>query len=137
MQPDRHHPWATSPLGHRKRTLAPVPMTLVLVVVVIASVWLQPVLTIQQVHSPQQQPDEVFTNSFHVRFVRDVDHQEAHKVAKRHGFVNLGPVLGSASEYHFQHRALPHARTRRSISHSRKLKLDPLVSSCISHVDRL
>lgn len=39
-----------------------------------------------------QTPQEVFTNSFHVRFVRDVSHQTAHQIANQHGFVNLGPV---------------------------------------------
>src|SRR6185437_9555593 len=38
-------------------------------------------------------------------------------------------VLGSSSEFHFVHRALPHARTKRSISHTRQLKSDPQVSS--------
>lgn len=37
-------------------------------------------------------PHEVFTNSFHVRFVRDVSHQTAHEIAKRYGFVNHGSV---------------------------------------------
>ncbi|OTF69600.1 amontillado-like protein [Euroglyphus maynei] len=39
-----------------------------------------------------QNPQEVFTNSFHIRFRRDVDHQNAHQIAKRHGFINLGPT---------------------------------------------
>lgn len=39
-----------------------------------------------------QTPHEVFTNSFHVRFVRDVSHQKAYQIAKRHGFVNIGSV---------------------------------------------
>lgn len=76
----------------------------------------------------------MFTNSFHVRFVRDVSHQTAHQIAKRHGFVNLGPVLGLNNEYHFQHRALPHARTKRSIGHFRKLKSDPLIESALQQI---
>ncbi|KAG8236205.1 hypothetical protein J437_LFUL016713 [Ladona fulva] len=36
-------------------------------------------------------------------------------------------VLGSNHEFHFLHRALPHARTRRSIPHTRKLKAHPMV----------
>lgn len=36
-------------------------------------------------------------------------------------------VLGSDSEFHFAHRALPHARTRRSVPHMRLLKKDPEV----------
>lgn len=39
-----------------------------------------------------QTPAEVFTNTFHVRFVRDVQPDHVHQIAKRHGFVNLGPV---------------------------------------------
>lgn len=35
---------------------------------------------------------DLFSNSFLVRFRRDVDAQEAHDVATRHGFVNMGPV---------------------------------------------
>lgn len=35
---------------------------------------------------------EVFTNSFLVRFKRSVQHEEAHELALRHGFDNLGPV---------------------------------------------
>ena len=37
-------------------------------------------------------------------------------------------VTGSDSDYHFVHRALPHARTKRSVLHTRQLKADPLVS---------
>ncbi|KAJ8962578.1 hypothetical protein NQ318_000971 [Aromia moschata] len=34
---------------------------------------------------------DLFSNSFLVRFRRDVDLQEAHAVAERNGFVNMGP----------------------------------------------
>jgi hypothetical protein len=37
----------------------------------------------------------------------------------------------SGTEYHFRHSTLPHARTRRSISHTRILKKEPLVSSTL------
>lgn len=37
-------------------------------------------------------------------------------------------VLGSQSEYHFVHRTLPHVRSKRSVPHMRRLKVDPLVS---------
>lgn len=37
-------------------------------------------------------------------------------------------VIGSAHDYHFVHRALPHARTKRSVLHTRQLKADPSVS---------
>lgn len=40
----------------------------------------------------EQNPHEVFTNSFHVRFRRDVNHHTAHLIANKHGFINLGPV---------------------------------------------
>lgn len=32
-------------------------------------------------------------------------------------------------EFHFKHKALHHARTRRSIAHTRVLKKEPLVSN--------
>lgn len=35
---------------------------------------------------------DVFSNSFLVRFRRNVEQQEAHEIASMHGFVNLGPV---------------------------------------------
>lgn len=35
---------------------------------------------------------DVFSNSFLVRFRRNVEQHEAHKIADKHGFVNLGPV---------------------------------------------
>lgn len=40
-------------------------------------------------------------------------------------------VLGSQSEYHFVSRALPPARTKRSIHHTRRLKVDPLVHTAV------
>ncbi|KAH9497819.1 Neuroendocrine convertase 2 [Dermatophagoides farinae] len=73
--------------------------------------------------------NEVFTNSFQIRFRRNIDQQLAHQIAKKHGFINLGPILGSQREYHFQHRALPHARNKRSIGHYRKLRSDHLIES--------
>ncbi|XP_052126085.1 neuroendocrine convertase 2-like [Frankliniella occidentalis] len=70
----------------------------------------------------------VFTNSFLVRLNGDLGNEVAHRVAQRNGFDNLGPVLGSSNEFHFVHRALPAARAKRSLPHTRKLKVDPLVS---------
>lgn len=70
---------------------------------------------------------EVFSNSFLVRFRREVELDEANDVAERNGFVNIGPVLGSSREYHFVNHGLPAARTKRSIPHVRKLKVEPLV----------
>jgi len=40
----------------------------------------------------------------------------------------LFQILGSPNEFHFVHRALPHARSKRSVPHTRRLKVDPLVS---------
>jgi len=74
---------------------------------------------------------EVATNTFYVKITPDAanSHQDpnevAHKIARRNGFHNLGPVLGSKHEYHFIHHALPHARTKRSVRHVRLLKTDP------------
>ncbi|CAK5024309.1 unnamed protein product [Meloidogyne enterolobii] len=69
---------------------------------------------------------EVFTNHFLVHLNEPGIHN-AHKVAKRNGFINRGPLLGSDSEYHFVQPALSHARTRRSIGHHTKLARDPHV----------
>ncbi|XP_054261091.1 neuroendocrine convertase 2 [Macrosteles quadrilineatus] len=74
---------------------------------------------------------EVFTNSFLVRLHGDLGAETADRVASRTGFVNRGPVLGSKSEFHFAHAALPHARSKRSIPHTRRLKVDPLVHSAV------
>ena len=46
-------------------------------------------------------------------------------------------VLGSQTEYHFIHRALPHARNKRSVPHTRRLKIDPLVSRANYHIHNL
>jgi proprotein convertase subtilisin/kexin type 2 len=74
---------------------------------------------------------EVMTNSFYVKIHADKDHPDpaglAHKIARRNGFHNLGPVLGAHNEYHFVHEGLPHARSKRSTRHVRMLKADPHV----------
>lgn len=74
---------------------------------------------------------EVFTNHFYVKIHPEAGEpdpsQLAHKIAKRNGFHNLGPLLGSDHEFHFIHHGLPHARHKRSVPHSRKLKSDPQV----------
>ncbi|XP_076314206.1 prohormone processing protease amontillado [Tachypleus tridentatus] len=77
---------------------------------------------------------DVFTNSFLVRLIGDHGNDVAHQVAKRNGFTNLGPVLGSDKEFHFIHRALPHIRTKRSIPHTRQLKADPLVELAVQQI---
>lgn len=40
-------------------------------------------------------------------------------------------VLGSPTEYHFISRALPPARSKRSVHHTRRLKVDPLVHTAV------
>uniref|UniRef100_A0A915BT12 Neuroendocrine convertase 2 n=1 Tax=Parascaris univalens TaxID=6257 RepID=A0A915BT12_PARUN len=75
---------------------------------------------------------EVFTNHFHVH-TKVPGAANAHKIAKRHGFINRGSVLGSETEWHFVQPALSHARTRRSIAHHLKLKND----EDIAHVEQL
>ena len=76
---------------------------------------------------------EVFTNHFYVKIHPDKSHPDpgvlAHTIAKRNGFHNLGPLLGADDEYHFVHHGLPHARHKRSVPHSRKLKSDPQVGA--------
>ncbi|CAL8111481.1 unnamed protein product [Orchesella dallaii] len=78
-----------------------------------------------------QAAPEVFTNSFYVRLNGEHGHDVASRIAKRNGFENLGPVMGSKSEFHFVHRGLNHARTKRSVPHTRLLKADPLITSAI------
>lgn len=69
---------------------------------------------------------DVFTNHFLVH-LHNGGREAAHRIAKRHGFIALRPVLGSDSEWHFIHPAVPHSRTKRSIPHHRLLKQDPEV----------
>ena len=75
---------------------------------------------------------EIFTNQFYVKLDPAHGHSDpkvlAHAIAKRNGFHSLGPLLGSPHEFHFVHHGLPHARSKRSIPHTRKLKTDPQVS---------
>ena len=41
-------------------------------------------------------PREVFTNQFYVELQKDLPLNDVHTLAKRHGFVNLGPVSPAA-----------------------------------------
>uniref|UniRef100_A0A1I7XG83 S8_pro-domain domain-containing protein n=1 Tax=Heterorhabditis bacteriophora TaxID=37862 RepID=A0A1I7XG83_HETBA len=66
---------------------------------------------------------EVYTNHFHVH-TKEPGLENAHKIAKRNGFINRGAVLGSDHEFHFIQPALSHARTKRSIGHHAKLHND-------------
>ncbi|KAG8036772.1 hypothetical protein G9C98_004094 [Cotesia typhae] len=77
---------------------------------------------------------EVFTNAFLVKMKQPLVRHLADQVAQRNGFVNFGPVLGSQTEYHFVHTALPHARTKRSVPHTRRLKIDPLVHTAVQQM---
>lgn len=65
-------------------------LTLPLLLVGLCAILLVPATSATS--SSSVQTPEVFTNTFHVRFTRDVSHHTAHQIAKRHGFVNLGPV---------------------------------------------
>ncbi|KAL1243800.1 Neuroendocrine convertase [Trichinella spiralis] len=65
-----------------------------------------------------------YTNSFHVH-LHSGGQEAAHRLAKRHGFINVGPVLRSSNEWHFIQPSLPNIRKKRSIFHHRKLARDP------------
>lgn len=69
----------------------------------------------------------IYTNHFLVH-THEPGIENAHRVAKRHGFINRGPVLSSENEWHFVQPALSHARTRRSVGHHMKLAKDEGVS---------
>lgn len=75
---------------------------------------------------------DVYTNHFLVH-THKPGKEHAHEIAKRHGFINRGPVLGSDTEWHFVHNGLSHARTRRSIGHNLRLHRD----NDVSYVEQL
>ncbi|ESN91678.1 hypothetical protein HELRODRAFT_96355 [Helobdella robusta] len=62
---------------------------------------------------------------------RDVEEEEARHIAKRNGFSYVMPVLRSKREFHFEHKLVQRARTKRSVDLSRKLKTEPAVSAAI------
>lgn len=72
----------------------------------------------------------IITSSFLVRLNGEHNLEKAHKIAKRNGFVNLGPIAKSKNEYHFQHPQVRH-RHKRSISLMKRLKRDPDVRHAI------
>jgi len=80
---------------------------------------------------PPVSAKDVFTNHFLVHLDPSHGHPDppalARDIAKRNGFHSLGPLLNSPHEFHFVHAGLPHARHKRSVPHSRKLKTDPQV----------
>lgn len=73
--------------------------------------------------------NDVMTNHWHVHLKDDLGENAAKLVAKRNGFSYIAPVLGSKREFHFIHKLVPHSRMRRSVAHTRQLKLDPLVET--------
>jgi proprotein convertase subtilisin/kexin type 2 len=74
---------------------------------------------------------EVITNDWLVHLHGSPGHDVARLVAKRNGFSYVSPILGSDSEFHFRHNMVPHARTKRSVPHTRMLKSDPLVKLAV------
>ncbi|XP_073968182.1 neuroendocrine convertase 2-like [Bombus fervidus] len=57
------------------------------------------------------------------------------RVAVMNGFVNLGPILGSPTGYHFMHKALPHASNRRSVLYLRSLKVNSLIQRLVQQTE--
>lgn len=74
---------------------------------------------------------EVLTNHWYVELDGEGGVDRAIEVAKRSGFTYIGPVLGSDTEFHFVHNAVPKSRTKRSIVHTRKLKSHPFVKRAV------
>ncbi|XP_041352296.1 neuroendocrine convertase 2-like [Gigantopelta aegis] len=74
---------------------------------------------------------EVMTNHWLVELDHPGGERVARDVAHRTGFTFVRSVLGSPSEFHFTHKGVPHARTKRSIHHSRLLKAHPMVKSAV------
>lgn len=72
----------------------------------------------------------IITSSFLVRLNGDHEPREAHAIAKRNGYVSLGPLGNSKNEYQFHHPEIKH-RHKRSVSHIRQLKRDPAVKHAI------
>lgn len=80
---------------------------------------------------PSSNGIEVMTNHWYVQLHGNPGVETAKQVAKRNGFSYVGPVLGSDSEFQFQHKFVPHIRTRRSVPHTRTLKSDPMVFTAV------
>lgn len=73
----------------------------------------------------------VITSSFLIKLHGDHEPLEAHEIAKRNGFVNLGPVINSRDTYHFRHKNLDHSRHKRSVPLIKQLKRDPKIRHAI------
>jgi len=78
--------------------------------------------------------NQVFTNSFLVKLRNVGERDHADVIAQRNGFENWGPVISSNDDYHFIQRALPHARIKRSVLHTRKLKADPMIHKAVQQI---
>lgn len=63
----------------------------------------------------------ILTNSYLVEFHRDTDRSFANQIAKRNGFVNVGPLSGSKNHFHFVQKRSLHLRTRRDTSAHKKI----------------
>nr|CAA48730.1 LPC2 [Lymnaea stagnalis] len=70
---------------------------------------------------------DVATNHWLVELTHDGGEDVARRVARETGFTYIGPLLGSKSEFHFTHAGVPHARSKRSIPHTRQLRVHPQV----------
>ncbi|CAG5120180.1 unnamed protein product, partial [Candidula unifasciata] len=70
---------------------------------------------------------DVATNHWLVETTHDGGEELARRVARETGFTYIGPVLGSKSEFHFIHGGIPHARSKRSLTHTRQLRAHPQV----------
>lgn len=77
---------------------------------------------------------DVATNHWHVELTSNGGPALARRVARDTGFTYVGPVLGSESEFHFVHHGVPHARSKRSIPHTRQLRVHPAVRTAFQQV---
>lgn len=72
----------------------------------------------------------IITSSFLVRLDNNHSPERAHNIAKRNGFVSLGPVAGSRDHYQFHHPQIKE-RKKRSVRHLKQLKRDPNIVHAI------
>lgn len=71
----------------------------------------------------------IITPSFLVRLNGEYDPRTVHQIAKRNGYLNLGPVASSKHDFHFVHPDATN-KSKRSIKHIKDLKKD----SAVKHV---
>nr|CAA42204.1 prepro-hormone convertase 2 [Aplysia californica] len=72
---------------------------------------------------------DVVTNHWLVELSHDGGPELAKRVARDTGFSYVGPVLSSDRTFHFVHHGVAHARSRRSVPHTRQLRVHPHVVS--------